>query len=112
MLPQSLDLQHRTLDRLLADVEFFAQKRDFAHAVPRFSEFRRALLAHLDEEEKHDPFARVPRIRAQHAELAAMLDTLEGALAGEDYATFCTQLDLFVRQLQEHQKTEEGLHRS
>jgi heme oxygenase len=110
VMTQSLDLQHRTLDRELAEVEFFAQKRNFAVAAERFATFRRELEMHLGEEEKSDPVARHPTIRAQHAEVCASLEALGRALREADYARFCTRLDLFVKQLAQHQATEELAH--
>jgi heme oxygenase len=110
MFAQALDQQHRTLDRALADVEYFAHRRNFAVAARQFSRFRHALEAHLEEEVGHDPVALQPEIRAQHVEVAASLAALDRALGDADYAQFCTRLDVFVKQLAEHEAAEERAH--
>jgi hemerythrin len=117
MVPSFLDEEHRALDHTLADVEYLAQRRSFQSAAKRFGELRRAMERHLHDEEDvllpafesrtGDPDRILPMIRAQHASLLDVLDSIAAALSCDDYNAFCAAILELGDQLRAHEADEE-----
>ncbi len=85
-LKDSLDAQHRQIDRMLSDVVLAARAGNWPAYRLRFAELREGMLAHMAfEEEALFPVldsvagAAVRARRTEHAEIAAYVDTLNAA---------------------------------
>lgn len=113
------DVEHRQLEGALAEVVQLARQGNFLGAGHCFVEFRRAVKAHLDQEQTFslpefrqrtgDPHRVVPILEAQHRELERGLDRVSAALATADEALLCAALLELDALLSAHQAAEELL---
>lgn len=113
------DLEHRAIDRALAEVEFYAERRAFHRAEQAFAAFRQLLEKHLNEEETliypafakrtGDPNRVLPFVQGQHRELQELIAAMERSLSVADHTLFETQLEQLEHLIKVHHDTEERL---
>ncbi|MDR2638771.1 MAG: hemerythrin domain-containing protein [Helicobacteraceae bacterium] len=109
-----LSADHRACDALFAEIE-----ADFAKAKARFADMARAYERHFEIEERifFPEFEAKTRMecgptqtmRAEHAQMRALLEQMKNALASNDKKRFAAISETFLFLVQQHNGKEEAV---